>query len=178
MSPHHPNRAFGSLCATPNLVPTLKDIASMYDISPLLRYLLPRLIRCVVTTSGESVTPTRPVPPTLACRLRTDTALSFPRGWRVFGDCKLRNPSGVRRARSHALHRPGHHCGKVICHPCCGGHFMEKPRFRVVFGVCQMCLVRSLTQRFVITGSSSRSTLAMVLRVASPQMKSPASTSD
>ncbi|XP_023686780.2 HEAT repeat-containing protein 1 [Paramormyrops kingsleyae] len=46
-------KAFGFLCATPTLVPTLKDIASMYDISPLLRYLLPRLIRCVVTTSGD-----------------------------------------------------------------------------------------------------------------------------
>ncbi|XP_048843510.1 HEAT repeat-containing protein 1 isoform X2 [Brienomyrus brachyistius] len=46
-------KAFGFLCATPTLVPTLKDIASTYDISPLLRYLLPRLIRCAVTTSGD-----------------------------------------------------------------------------------------------------------------------------
>ncbi|XP_018616676.2 HEAT repeat-containing protein 1 [Scleropages formosus] len=42
-------KAFGYLSAIPTLVPTLKDIASVYDIGPLLRCLLPHLVRFVVT---------------------------------------------------------------------------------------------------------------------------------
>ncbi|KAI1886943.1 hypothetical protein AGOR_G00200970 [Albula goreensis] len=46
-------RTYGHLCAVPALVPTLQDIAAVYDIRPLLRYLLPHLVRSVVTGCGE-----------------------------------------------------------------------------------------------------------------------------
>uniref|UniRef100_A0A8C9RF00 HEAT repeat-containing protein 1 n=1 Tax=Scleropages formosus TaxID=113540 RepID=A0A8C9RF00_SCLFO len=46
-------KAFGYLSAIPTLVPTLKDIASVYDIGPLLRCLLPHLVRFVVTDKGR-----------------------------------------------------------------------------------------------------------------------------
>ncbi|KAL4640133.1 HEAT repeat-containing protein 1 [Arapaima gigas] len=45
-------KTFVQLCMTPTLVPALKDIASMYDISPLLCYLLPHLVHAVVTDTG------------------------------------------------------------------------------------------------------------------------------
>ncbi|XP_064176653.1 HEAT repeat-containing protein 1 isoform X2 [Anguilla rostrata] len=41
-------KPYGLLCAVPGLVSALQDIASVYDISPLLRYLLPHLIHSVV----------------------------------------------------------------------------------------------------------------------------------
>lgn len=46
-------RPFMHLCAVPTLVPTLQAIAASYDISPILRYLLPHLIRAVITQNGE-----------------------------------------------------------------------------------------------------------------------------
>ncbi|KAL7869934.1 hypothetical protein AOLI_G00139220 [Acnodon oligacanthus] len=42
-------KPFGYLCAVPSLVPSLQTIAASYDISPLLRYLLPHLIHSVIT---------------------------------------------------------------------------------------------------------------------------------
>ncbi|XP_076844012.1 HEAT repeat-containing protein 1 [Brachyhypopomus gauderio] len=49
-------KAFGYLCAVPTLVPTLQGIAASYDISPLLRYLLPHLVQSVFAEElqGES----------------------------------------------------------------------------------------------------------------------------
>uniref|UniRef100_A0A8C1U1M1 HEAT repeat-containing protein 1 n=1 Tax=Cyprinus carpio TaxID=7962 RepID=A0A8C1U1M1_CYPCA len=41
-------KAFGYLCAIPTLVSTLQSIATVHDISPLLRYLLPHLIHSVM----------------------------------------------------------------------------------------------------------------------------------
>uniref|UniRef100_A0A9J7XVY5 HEAT repeat-containing protein 1 n=1 Tax=Cyprinus carpio carpio TaxID=630221 RepID=A0A9J7XVY5_CYPCA len=45
-------KAFGYLCAIPTLVSTLQSIATVHDISPLLRYLLPHLIHSVMTQDG------------------------------------------------------------------------------------------------------------------------------
>lgn len=47
-----PLRAYGHLCAVPGLVSSLQDLAAVYDISPLLRYLLPHLVHSVVIGSG------------------------------------------------------------------------------------------------------------------------------
>lgn len=41
-------RPFNYLCKTPELVTLLQDLSSGYDISPLLRYLLPHLVCTVV----------------------------------------------------------------------------------------------------------------------------------
>lgn len=49
-------RAYGHLCGVPDLIPMLQSSASSYDISPLLRYLLPLLIHSVVTQSGQLIT--------------------------------------------------------------------------------------------------------------------------
>ncbi|XP_039541398.1 HEAT repeat-containing protein 1-like [Pimephales promelas] len=46
-------KAFGFLSATPTLLPTLQTIATVHDISPLLRYLLPHLIQSVMTQDDE-----------------------------------------------------------------------------------------------------------------------------
>ncbi|XP_050980668.1 HEAT repeat-containing protein 1 [Labeo rohita] len=46
-------KAFGYLCAIPTLVSTLQSIATVHDISPLLRYLLPHLIHTVMTQDDE-----------------------------------------------------------------------------------------------------------------------------
>ncbi|XP_026078718.1 HEAT repeat-containing protein 1 [Carassius auratus] len=46
-------KAFGYLCAIPSLVSTLQSIATVHDISPLLRYLLPHLIHSVMTQDDE-----------------------------------------------------------------------------------------------------------------------------
>uniref|UniRef100_A0A8C2FHW8 HEAT repeat-containing protein 1 n=1 Tax=Cyprinus carpio TaxID=7962 RepID=A0A8C2FHW8_CYPCA len=48
-------KAFGYLCAIPTLVSTLQSIATVHDISPLLRYLLPHLIHSVMTQDGCSL---------------------------------------------------------------------------------------------------------------------------
>uniref|UniRef100_A0A671P9U0 HEAT repeat-containing protein 1 n=1 Tax=Sinocyclocheilus anshuiensis TaxID=1608454 RepID=A0A671P9U0_9TELE len=45
-------KAFGYMCAIPTLVSTLQSIATVHDISPLLRYLLPHLIHFVMTQDG------------------------------------------------------------------------------------------------------------------------------
>uniref|UniRef100_A0A671Q1S7 HEAT repeat-containing protein 1 n=1 Tax=Sinocyclocheilus anshuiensis TaxID=1608454 RepID=A0A671Q1S7_9TELE len=45
-------KAFGYLCAIPTLVSTLHCIATVHDISPLLRYLLPHLIHSVMAQDG------------------------------------------------------------------------------------------------------------------------------
>uniref|UniRef100_A0A8C2IB40 HEAT repeat-containing protein 1 n=1 Tax=Cyprinus carpio TaxID=7962 RepID=A0A8C2IB40_CYPCA len=45
-------KAFGYLCAIPTLVSTLQSIATVHDISPLLRYLLPHLIHSVMAQDG------------------------------------------------------------------------------------------------------------------------------
>ncbi|XP_017566073.1 HEAT repeat-containing protein 1 isoform X1 [Pygocentrus nattereri] len=42
-------KPFGYLCAVHSLVPSLQTIAASYDVSPLLRYLLPHLIHSVIT---------------------------------------------------------------------------------------------------------------------------------
>uniref|UniRef100_A0A8C1WCD5 HEAT repeat-containing protein 1 n=1 Tax=Cyprinus carpio TaxID=7962 RepID=A0A8C1WCD5_CYPCA len=47
-------KAFGYLCAIPTLVSTLQSIATVHDISPLLRYLLPHLIHSVMTQDALS----------------------------------------------------------------------------------------------------------------------------
>ncbi|KAG7492749.1 hypothetical protein MATL_G00017170 [Megalops atlanticus] len=49
-------KAYGHLCTVPALVPTLQDIAAAHDVSPLLRYLLPHLIRSVITGCDEVLT--------------------------------------------------------------------------------------------------------------------------
>ncbi|XP_051959284.1 HEAT repeat-containing protein 1 [Xyrauchen texanus] len=46
-------KAFGNLCSVPTLVSTLQSIATVHDISPLLRYLLPHLIHSVINQDGE-----------------------------------------------------------------------------------------------------------------------------
>ncbi|XP_063039615.1 HEAT repeat-containing protein 1 [Engraulis encrasicolus] len=46
-------KAYGHLCGVPYLIPTVQSLASSYNISPLLRYLLPLLIHSVVTQSDE-----------------------------------------------------------------------------------------------------------------------------
>uniref|UniRef100_A0A671PAI0 HEAT repeat-containing protein 1 n=1 Tax=Sinocyclocheilus anshuiensis TaxID=1608454 RepID=A0A671PAI0_9TELE len=46
-------KAFGYMCAIPTLVSTLQSIATVHDISPLLRYLLPHLIHFVMTQDDE-----------------------------------------------------------------------------------------------------------------------------
>ncbi|XP_076155665.1 HEAT repeat-containing protein 1 [Alosa pseudoharengus] len=46
-------KAYGHLCGVPDLIPTLSNMASSYDISPLLRYLLPLLVHSVITQSDE-----------------------------------------------------------------------------------------------------------------------------
>uniref|UniRef100_A0A671Q1Q2 HEAT repeat-containing protein 1 n=1 Tax=Sinocyclocheilus anshuiensis TaxID=1608454 RepID=A0A671Q1Q2_9TELE len=46
-------KAFGYLCAIPTLVSTLHCIATVHDISPLLRYLLPHLIHSVMAQDDE-----------------------------------------------------------------------------------------------------------------------------
>ncbi|KAL2099230.1 hypothetical protein ACEWY4_005710 [Coilia grayii] len=46
-------KAYGHLCGVPDLTPSLQGLASSYDISPLLRYLLPLLVHSVVTQSDE-----------------------------------------------------------------------------------------------------------------------------
>ncbi|KAL1264047.1 hypothetical protein QQF64_004402 [Cirrhinus molitorella] len=46
-------KAFGYLCAIPNLVTTLQSIETVHDISPLLRYLLPHLIQSVMNPNDE-----------------------------------------------------------------------------------------------------------------------------
>ncbi|XP_031436234.1 HEAT repeat-containing protein 1 [Clupea harengus] len=46
-------KAYGHLCGVPDLIPTLQSVASSYDISPLLCYLLPLLIHSVITQSDE-----------------------------------------------------------------------------------------------------------------------------
>uniref|UniRef100_A0A8C2ICA7 HEAT repeat-containing protein 1 n=1 Tax=Cyprinus carpio TaxID=7962 RepID=A0A8C2ICA7_CYPCA len=46
-------KAFGYLCAIPTLVSTLQSIATVHDISPLLRYLLPHLIHSVMAQDDE-----------------------------------------------------------------------------------------------------------------------------
>uniref|UniRef100_A0A8C1MNQ6 HEAT repeat-containing protein 1 n=1 Tax=Cyprinus carpio TaxID=7962 RepID=A0A8C1MNQ6_CYPCA len=45
-------KAFGYLCAIPTLVSTLQSIATVHDISPLLRYLVPHLIHSVMAQDG------------------------------------------------------------------------------------------------------------------------------
>uniref|UniRef100_A0A672RSF6 HEAT repeat-containing protein 1 n=1 Tax=Sinocyclocheilus grahami TaxID=75366 RepID=A0A672RSF6_SINGR len=45
-------KAFGYLCAIPTLVSTLQSIATVHDISPLLRYLLPHLIHSMMAQDG------------------------------------------------------------------------------------------------------------------------------
>uniref|UniRef100_A0A673MTF0 HEAT repeat-containing protein 1 n=1 Tax=Sinocyclocheilus rhinocerous TaxID=307959 RepID=A0A673MTF0_9TELE len=45
-------KAFGYLCAIPTLVSTLQSIATVHDISPLLRYLLPHLMHSVMAQDG------------------------------------------------------------------------------------------------------------------------------
>uniref|UniRef100_A0A671Q391 HEAT repeat-containing protein 1 n=1 Tax=Sinocyclocheilus anshuiensis TaxID=1608454 RepID=A0A671Q391_9TELE len=47
-------KAFGYLCAIPTLVSTLHCIATVHDISPLLRYLLPHLIHSVMAQDESS----------------------------------------------------------------------------------------------------------------------------
>ncbi|KAA0725519.1 HEAT repeat-containing protein 1 [Triplophysa tibetana] len=47
------SKPFGYLCAVPTLVSTLQSISAVHDISPILRYLLPRLIPTVMTQDGE-----------------------------------------------------------------------------------------------------------------------------
>ncbi|XP_016409958.1 HEAT repeat-containing protein 1 isoform X2 [Sinocyclocheilus rhinocerous] len=46
-------KAFGYLCAIPTLVSTLQSIATVHDISPLLRYLLPHLMHSVMAQDDE-----------------------------------------------------------------------------------------------------------------------------
>uniref|UniRef100_A0AAR2KKV6 HEAT repeat-containing protein 1 n=1 Tax=Pygocentrus nattereri TaxID=42514 RepID=A0AAR2KKV6_PYGNA len=46
-------KPFGYLCAVHSLVPSLQTIAASYDVSPLLRYLLPHLIHSVITQNGN-----------------------------------------------------------------------------------------------------------------------------
>lgn len=46
-------KPLGYLCAVPTLVPTLQSISAVHNISPILRYLLPRLIHTVMTQNGE-----------------------------------------------------------------------------------------------------------------------------
>ncbi|XP_067286406.1 HEAT repeat-containing protein 1 [Pseudorasbora parva] len=46
-------KAFGHLCSTPTLMSTLQNIATVHDVSPLLRYLLPHLIHSVMTEDDE-----------------------------------------------------------------------------------------------------------------------------
>uniref|UniRef100_A0A673MTJ6 HEAT repeat-containing protein 1 n=1 Tax=Sinocyclocheilus rhinocerous TaxID=307959 RepID=A0A673MTJ6_9TELE len=47
-------KAFGYLCAIPTLVSTLQSIATVHDISPLLRYLLPHLMHSVMQNESLS----------------------------------------------------------------------------------------------------------------------------
>uniref|UniRef100_A0A673MU55 HEAT repeat-containing protein 1 n=1 Tax=Sinocyclocheilus rhinocerous TaxID=307959 RepID=A0A673MU55_9TELE len=47
-------KAFGYLCAIPTLVSTLQSIATVHDISPLLRYLLPHLMHSVMAQDESS----------------------------------------------------------------------------------------------------------------------------
>uniref|UniRef100_A0A673MUD9 HEAT repeat-containing protein 1 n=1 Tax=Sinocyclocheilus rhinocerous TaxID=307959 RepID=A0A673MUD9_9TELE len=47
-------KAFGYLCAIPTLVSTLQSIATVHDISPLLRYLLPHLMHSVMQNEKSS----------------------------------------------------------------------------------------------------------------------------
>ncbi|NWQ74068.1 HEAT1 protein, partial [Columbina picui] len=46
-------KPFNYLCKTPGLVTLLQDLSSGYDISPLLRYLLPHLVCAVVKSDTE-----------------------------------------------------------------------------------------------------------------------------
>ncbi|MED6241182.1 HEAT repeat-containing protein 1 [Ataeniobius toweri] len=46
-------RAFSNLCSMPALVSTLQVMAASHDVSPLLRYLLPHLVRSVFYSSSD-----------------------------------------------------------------------------------------------------------------------------
>ncbi|NWQ91973.1 HEAT1 protein, partial [Burhinus bistriatus] len=46
-------KPFNYLCKTPELVTVLQDLSASYDISPLLRYLLPRLVCTVMKSDTE-----------------------------------------------------------------------------------------------------------------------------
>uniref|UniRef100_A0AAY4APZ5 HEAT repeat-containing protein 1 n=1 Tax=Denticeps clupeoides TaxID=299321 RepID=A0AAY4APZ5_9TELE len=47
-------KVYGHLCEVSNLVSTLHDIAAAHDVSALLRYFLPHLVRSTVTQTEES----------------------------------------------------------------------------------------------------------------------------
>uniref|UniRef100_A0AAY4AU52 HEAT repeat-containing protein 1 n=1 Tax=Denticeps clupeoides TaxID=299321 RepID=A0AAY4AU52_9TELE len=46
-------KVYGHLCEVSNLVSTLHDIAAAHDVSALLRYFLPHLVRSTVTQTGQ-----------------------------------------------------------------------------------------------------------------------------
>uniref|UniRef100_A0AAR2KP96 HEAT repeat-containing protein 1 n=1 Tax=Pygocentrus nattereri TaxID=42514 RepID=A0AAR2KP96_PYGNA len=62
-------KPFGYLCAVHSLVPSLQTIAASYDVSPLLRYLLPHLIHSVITQNGNYLKTY--LPPFICCMLFT-----------------------------------------------------------------------------------------------------------